>query len=276
MTRRASRVAALAVVVVTAMVAFVVLRPVSRDDRIGGDEGVEYRRLTVGGLSYLFADVDLTRADLVQCWRRPADGKRYETFESVRVERAGRGERLLFATNGGIFEADRTPTGLYVEDGIEQVALNVRDGVGNFYLKPNGVFLIGLGGAAVVETSRYQATRPPARLALQSGPMLVDGGRIHPRFDRRSNNRRVRSAVGVASPTRVRFVLSEQPVTFYELATLFRDRLGCQDALYLDGEISRFYAPSAGLTDADGHFAGILAVVPKGPAAMPAGSRPTP
>ena len=32
-------------------------------------------------------------------------------------------------------------------------------------------------------------------------------------------------------------------MTFYELATLFRDKLGCPDALYLDGTVSSLYAP---------------------------------
>jgi uncharacterized protein YigE (DUF2233 family) len=65
--------------------------------------------------------------------------------------------------------------------------------------------------------------------------------------------------VGVQSSDRVVFAISREPVTFFEFATLFLDRLGCPNALYLDGEISRFYIP--GRPDQqDGEFAGMLAV----------------
>ena len=87
-------------------------------------------------------------------------------------------------------------------------------------------------------------------------------GAIHPAFQRDSSNRRVRSGVGVDAAGKVVFVLSETPTTFHAFAALFRDRLGCPDALYLDGEISCFYFPGV---DADGsrEFAGIFVVTRK-------------
>jgi uncharacterized protein YigE (DUF2233 family) len=45
------------------------------------------------------------------------------------------------------------------------------------------------------------------------------------------------------------FVISETPVTFYEFALLFRDPLKCQDALYLDGNVSSLFAASLGRND---------------------------
>ena len=45
-----------------------------------------------------------------------------------------------------------------------------------------------------------------------------------------------------------------------DFATLFRDRLGCANALYLDGTISRFYVPGTGLSDGPGDFAGLIGV----------------
>jgi uncharacterized protein YigE (DUF2233 family) len=259
--RRASRTVAVAVLIAATVVATVALWPRAHDELVGADQGVSYRRVTERGKSYLVADIDLTRATLRQYWRTH-DGDRYGNFGSVRSALMAKGEHLTFATNGGIFGPGYVPAGLYVEDGVEREPLNLDDEVGNFYLKPNGVFMVSPGGAAVVSTAAYLATRPTAALALQSGPLLVDGGRVHPAFNRRSENRRVRNAVGVSEPSRVRFVLSEQPVTFFELATLFKDRLGCPDALYLDGEISRFYAPAAEHNDPGGQFAGILTVVP--------------
>ncbi len=49
-------------------------------------------------------------------------------------------------------------------------------------------------------------------------------------------------------------------MTFYEFATLFRDVLGCDDALYLDGGLSAVYAPDQGQSFLGGDFVGMLAV----------------
>lgn len=68
------------------------------------------------------------------------------------------------------------------------------NGAGN--LKPNGVFMIRSGRAAIVESSER---RPgdDVKLATQSGPPLVRNGDIHPAFNRNSPNRRSRSAIAV-------------------------------------------------------------------------------
>jgi uncharacterized protein YigE (DUF2233 family) len=47
-------------------------------------------------------------------------------------------------------------------------------------------------------------------------------------------------------PGLVEFAVSEAPVTFHAFARLFRDVLGCRDALYLDGTLSRIYTKDAG------------------------------
>ena len=59
-----------------------------------------------------------------------------------------------------------------------------------------------------------------------------------------------RGALGIAACTRADaarggalFVISDEPVTFWELATLFRDALGCRNALFLDGTVASLYAP---------------------------------
>lgn len=214
------------------------------------------------GHSYKVATVDLDGADVGLCWKR-ADGSRHGSLGQLAADLSAAGEDVRFATNAGMFDPGHTPCGLHVEGGRELVPLNLGDGAGNFYLKPNGVFFLTDDGAAVVEAGAYaraKETNGPIRLATQSGPLLVHGGRVHPAFDPASANRAVRSAVGVAAPRRVVFVLSADPVTFHELATLFRDRLGCADALYLDGTISRFHKPAAGAADGGGDFAGMLAV----------------
>jgi uncharacterized protein YigE (DUF2233 family) len=124
------------------------------------------------------------------------------------------------------------------------------------------VFAVRNGTASIIESQEYQQVSQGQipTLAVQSGPLLLHHGTVHPAFKATSENRKLRSAVGVRDGGEVVFVLSESPMTFYELATLFRDRLGCADALYLDGEISKLYAPRFGWADGSGDFAGIFAV----------------
>lgn len=72
------------------------------------------------------------------------------------------------------------------------------------------------------------------------------------------------SGVGVENPQRVHFAISRGLVNFETFAELFRTELHCANALFLDGEISRLYAPAQGLTTlADGPFVGMIAVTTK-------------
>ena len=114
---------------------------------------------------------------------------------------------------------------------------------------PNGVFALTDTGAVVVETSEYPALAGHVTLATQSGPLLVRNGRIHPAFNATSSNRLRRNGVGVPSPGIAIFAISEEPVTFHEFATLFRDTLHCPDALFLDGTVSSLYAPALNRND---------------------------
>lgn len=194
---------------------------------------------------------------------------------SARVGKTGR--RLVFATNSGIFEGNFLPTGLHIAEGKAIVKLNREDFVKeregqftpNFFLKPNGVFFIAKNGAAgVLETEKYRKATGSldAVLATQSGPLLVENGRIHPVLTEDSTSVRFRNGVGVTKDGTVVFACSVLEVgvgesNLYRFGELFRDRLGCPDALYLDGDISYFYirgeTPPIERTN---WFAGILAV----------------
>ena len=172
-----------------------------------------------------------------------SNGKPYGAFEPLFREMLKGGELPVFAMNGGMYERDLTPVGLYVEEGRELKAANTRDGWGNFHLKPNGVFWLADGKAGVEETGAYLRRAPKVDYATQSGPMLVIGGKLHPAFLPESDSLKIRNGVGIDREGRVHFVVSDDPVRFYDLALLFRDRLGCPDALFLDGSISSLYAP---------------------------------
>lgn len=178
------------------------------------------------------------------------DGRPFGTFERVATALATEGRTLAFAMNAGMFHPDRSPVGLYVEDGQERARIVTRAGPGNFGMLPNGVFCILAEGHAVIESRVYAAAPPECRFATQSGPMLVIGGDLHPRFLPDSTSRFYRNGVGVSPDgTRALFAISEAPVTFHEFARLFRDGLGVRDALYLDGKVSRLYAPELGRSD---------------------------
>lgn len=171
-----------------------------------------------------------------------------------------RGQRLRWGMNAGMFHPGFAPVGLFVADGIQRSPLDLRDGAGNFYLKPNGVFLVGADGARIVESSRYASVAAGVQLATQSGPLLVQQGVLHPRLDPASRSRHVRNGVGIGAG-RVRFVISEQPVTLHAFASYFRDVLQCSDALYLDGSVSSFYSQSPRRDTARARLGPLIGVV---------------
>lgn len=174
-------------------------------------------------------------------WKRP-DGIPYSSIYALREALVAQGRVLIFAVNGGIFSEGFTPLGLYIENGKRYYQLTRGAGGGNFFLLPNGVFYITQEGARVVETENY---KPRGRVitAIQSGPILVTGGRIHPRFIPGYHSRYIRNGVGVDREGRVVFAISNEPVNFHDFGTLFKDVLDCPDALYLDGNISEMYLP---------------------------------
>lgn len=174
-------------------------------------------------------------------WKRK-DGKSYGSIHALRRTLATEGRKLVFAVNGGIYSEQFTPLGLYIENGKRYYQLTRGEGGGNFFLLPNGVFYIAEEGAYIVETEDYQ---PQDRVinAVQSGPMLVIDGRLHPRFIKDYHSKYIRNGVGIDRAGRVVFAISDEPVNFHAFGTLFKNRLRCPDALYLDGNISAMYAP---------------------------------
>jgi uncharacterized protein YigE (DUF2233 family) len=201
----------------------------------------------VAEADYTICTIDLRRYEIRLFWKGPND-EAFGSFERLRD--TPEGAKLVFAMNAGMYQEDLSPVGLYVENGRELKKANNANGPGNFHLKPNGVFFVSGRTAGVLETGRYLKERPRADYATQSGPMLVINGRIHPKISDNGISRKIRNGVGVRDKTTAIFAISEQPVTFGEFARLFRDELGCPNALFLDGSISSLYAP--GLRRSDG------------------------
>jgi len=190
-----------------------------------------------------------------------ADGTPLRSLRAAAGRADPDGKRLAFAMNAGMFDLNGLPIGLYVERGSQAKALNRRNGAGNFHLKPNGVFYGDITGWHVVTTDDFAARRL-ARLdfATQSGPMLVIKGELHPAFSANGESLQLRNGVGVDAHGAAWFVISDQAVSFGRFARLFRDRLGCRNALYLDGAVSQLLDPANGRTD-DGAPLGPIVVV---------------
>jgi uncharacterized protein YigE (DUF2233 family) len=193
---------------------------------------------------------------------RVHSGSPSQTIGELRSQLERAGGKPFAITNAGIFEPDFRPTGLLISGGRESSKLNPGKGSGNFFMQPNGVFFLDLG-AGILETSEYARLAPnPVRHATQSGPLLVQAGKLHPELSKASEHKALRSGVGV-SAGRVFFAVSRDEVTFWSLATLFRDGLDCPDALYLDGAISELWAPSLGRTETSKSFSGLISVEAK-------------
>jgi uncharacterized protein YigE (DUF2233 family) len=184
--------------------------------------------------------------DSVRMYWRAADGSQLANFGRLGEWLEARHEQLVCATNAGIYGTDLRPIGLYIEAGKTLHKLNTRkDAYGNFYLQPNGVLLLSDHEAAILSTDEV-ASDPDSHLAgvryaTQSGPILLHGGKINALFTEGSENRVVRSAACVISATDIALVRSRSAINFYDFARQLRDKLGCRDALYLDGSVSQLY-----------------------------------
>jgi uncharacterized protein YigE (DUF2233 family) len=167
----------------------------------------------------------------------------YRTFDRVQAGFAKRGKTVRFLMNGGIYEIGGIPCGLHVENGETLHQLNLADAPGNFFLKPNGVFRIDTadgGFKAFVSSSETFPNDSQTQLAVQSGPLLLANGLRHPAFKEGSPNKLHRNGIGVDDKGRVVFAITDrgQDVNLWDFAGLFL-KLGCRNALFLDGDISQ-------------------------------------
>ena len=197
----------------------------------------------------------------IQLYWRNDKGSPFKSIEKLKSWLDSKNRSLLFATNGGMYNEDNIPKGLYIEKNALLTPLDTTSGNGNFYLKPNGVFYVTNSKKNVIcKTSDFKL-RSNILYATQSGPMLVINGEIHDSFKLGSTNLNIRNGVGVLPDGRVVFNMSKEPINFYDFAKYFKD-LGCKNALYLDGFVSRTYLPEQKWVQTDGDFGVIIGVIP--------------
>jgi Predicted periplasmic protein len=201
--------------------------------------------------------VDLNKTTL-EFYYKNEKGENYSNHKNLKDQLTKAHKKLIFATNGGMYNRDHTPQGLFIENGNLKTLLDtLSTGYGNFYLQPNGVFYLTKSKKAVVITSENFEIKEDISFATQSGPMLLVDGKIHPKFREGSTNLHIRNGVGILPDGRILFVMSKEKINFFDLATYFKNQ-GCQNALYLDGFVSRTFLPSQQWEQLDGNFGVII------------------
>lgn len=250
-----------ALILLAALWVLPVVVPIVGPADAGDSSAVSCSDLSYEGNRYTICDVDASRAQLKLFLRDDKD-QVFGHFSNITKALESEGKELIFATNAGMYHANRAPVGLYIEDGKQEMRLIPNAGPGNFGLLPNGVFCLRQGRADVFETLAFRDAGITCTSATQSGPMLVIDGELHPRFLTNSTSAYIRNGVGTsADGSRVVFAISRNAVTFHQFGSLFRDHLNLPSALYFDGNISRLHAPQIGRSDAGFMMGPIVGVV---------------
>lgn len=208
--------------------------------------------------NYVAFVADLSQHQVSMHWKTK-DGQLLGSLKKLSSHFQAMNQPILFAMNGGMYQVDRQPVGLYIEKHRTLAPLNTSKGEGNFFLEPNGVFYLTKNASAhVCSTTEFKADSTIA-FATQSGPMLVVHGAIHPKFNANSKNTAIRNGVGIMPDGRILMALSKSEVNLHTFASYFL-RNGCQNALYLDGNVSRAYCPEQNWKQLDGEFGVMIAV----------------
>lgn len=200
-----------------------------------------------------------TQMDLKFYWKDDK-GNTYGNFQNLKSALAEKGQKLIFAMNGGMYNKDSSPQGLFIENGEIKAQIDtIETGYGNFYLQPNGIFYLDAQNMPAICTTTAFDKKTKINYATQSGPMLLIDGKIHPKFTQGSSNLHIRNGVGILPNGNILFAISKERINFFDFATFFKDN-GCKNALYLDGFVSRAYIPSKNWEQLDGNFGVIIAV----------------
>ena len=205
--------------------------------------------------------VDTKKQDLQLYWKNDS-GEVLGSIQNLKTYVESKNLTLIFAMNGGMFNKGFLPQGLFIQNQQTLAILDTADGNGNFYLKPNGVFYITTNNIPIVcKTTDFKDTGK-IKYATQSGPMLVIDGQVHSAFKDGSTNLNIRNGVGILPDNKVIFAMSKTEINFYDFAKYFQS-LGCKNALYLDGFVSRTYFPEKKWTQTDGNFGVMIGVTKK-------------
>ena len=233
---------------------FIFCAPKVQEQEQKGDYTIDPNRI-------VFHEVNPQKQTLGIYWK-DAEGAVYKNIGNLKSSIEKEGKELVFAMNGGMFHKNSSPQGLFIENGVERTPIDTkREGYGNFYLQPNGIFALTNEYKPIIcTTNKFQNTN--IKYATQSGPMLVIDGTINSKLTKGSSNLHIRNGVGILPNGHLLFAMSKKKINFYDFATFFKQN-GCKDALYLDGYVSKTYLPSKNWEQLNGNFGLIIAEITK-------------
>lgn len=194
--------------------------------------------LTDPSLTLQSYTVDPQRERIVMYWQNE-DGKAWGSLRSLLGD-INRDGQVQMAMNGGIYDKAYAPLGLYIEKGRQLTPLNRASGGGNFFIRPGGVFYLRGQNAGIVSINKFRPSSA-IRYAVQSGPMLIENGKINWRLKPSASSRKLRNGVGITGDGKVVFMLSARETNFYDFACYAQAKLNVRQMLYLDGTISKMY-----------------------------------
>ena len=211
--------------------------------------------------AFISYTADVKKQNVSMYWKND-DNQPLKSLSVLKGWLDKKGDNLVFAMNGGMFITDNIPKGLFIQKQKLVTPLDIKTGEGNFYLQPNGVFYITTDYKAVVCKTGDFTDNGKIKYATQSGPMLMIDGAINLVFKQGSANLQIRNGVGILPGGKVIFAMSKKEINFYDFADYFK-ALGCKNALYLDGYVSRAYLPEKKWMQTDGNFGVIIGVTVK-------------
>ena len=99
---------------------------------------------------FVIHTINLKHQDL-QFYLKNDVNSNFGNFKTLKQHLKYKNQKLVFATNGGMYLKDGSPQGLYIENGITKTKIDTtRTAYGNFYLQPNGIFYLTKDNIAVV------------------------------------------------------------------------------------------------------------------------------
>ena len=224
----------LAIVIILGMLIFFL--NIKKENKRLENKNVD-KKVSITNEDFLIYYPDLEKSIIKMYWKSD-DGTPYKSMKEFISKLSDR--KILFATNGEIYSKNYTPEGLYIENHKIISDLNLNNGEGNFYMRPNGVFYIENNKPMITDSNDFVYNKNIS-YAVQSGPLLIKNGEINKSFGENSNSLKVRSAVGIDKENKIFFYMSKKDISFYNFSKYALDELGCEQLLFLDGTISKMY-----------------------------------
>lgn len=216
----------------------------------------EYRTFTDSNITY---GIFQAKPQEVKLHWRDSEGKNYHSLTNLK-RALEKDYDVKMIMNAGIYSKNDVPAGLWIENGKELNPLNTKRGVGNFHVQPNGVFALTGNKPHILTTKAYQQKKLKPTFAVQSGPMLLIEGKINHQFKPTLESYHKRNAVCVDKQNRLFFIMTTKGAPNLYTFSRGLQKMGCHNALYLDGTISNWYIPNEFSSFHWHHFVGMISV----------------